>query len=229
MSEMIEHYLRRQPPQQVGMRGDVGAIGIELHVPAELVHAARQWLDHVPGDDGVGAAEGEADAANTAIGEGLELGIRDGRTHDRDTTRARAKLLECIEGDVVVGRVIARRYHYDPCRAGALLQQPIIRDRGILRVLARPRIGFRKARVVDVHVAIGGIGRGRSPCRICAGRVGYGLLGAAGSIEDACRGRGGGCRQERAACDVISHCFLPARLFPGSPDGASLPSASQNH
>ena len=118
---MIEHHLRRQPPQQVGMRDDVGALDIELHVPAELVHAARQRLDHVPGDDGVGAAEREADAANATVGEGLELGIRDGRTDDRDTARVGAELLERIEGDVVVGRVVARRAPRRPvsCRCAS--------------------------------------------------------------------------------------------------------------
>ncbi len=67
MTQMIEHHLRRQAPQQVRMGHDIVALDIKLQMPAEFVDALGQRLDHVPADDGVGAAKGKANAADAGV------------------------------------------------------------------------------------------------------------------------------------------------------------------
>ena len=119
--------LRRQAPQQVGVLDNVVALDIELQVPSKLVDALRQRLDHLPCRDGVRPAERKPDTADAAVVEALELRVRDRRMDDRDAARARAQLPEGIDGDAIVGRVVARLHHDDARRPGALLQQAIIR------------------------------------------------------------------------------------------------------
>src|SRR5215468_6576417 len=127
MAQMIEHRLRRQTPQKVRVGDDIVAVDIELHMPAEFVDALRQRLDHVPSDHGVRTAEGKTDAADAGIVEAFQFRISDGRMHYRHTSRTRAQLLQCIDGDAVVGGIVAWLYNDNTRGAGALLQKPVVR------------------------------------------------------------------------------------------------------
>jgi hypothetical protein len=208
--EMIEHHRRGQAPQQRGHLVDHLALHVELHVPAEIGDALRQRLDHLGRDRArARVGEAEADAANAAGMKGLELGVGDRRGDDRDAARARRELRDRVERHPVVGRIVARLHDDDARRPDPLLQQPVFRDGGVGR--RRPRVRrHRKAhRVIDVHVAVGGVGRRLELGRLGAGRIRH-LLGVAspgvesrGGCRD-CRHRGS--LDERATCD---HFFLP--------------------
>jgi len=159
---------------------DLLALEIELQVPAEAGDTLRQRLHHVPLDHrGGGVPEREADAANTGTVERLELGIRDIGMKNGDAARARSELGQRVDRHSVVGAVIARRDHHDPCRSIALLQQPIVRHGGIGRDPPRPLRRLRKAGVIDVNVAVRCVRRRLDLCRLGAGRVGHARLGTA--------------------------------------------------
>ena len=145
-------------PHALGV-GDLIGAHVDLDVPAEVVHAPGERLDHVERRRRRSRIElGEPDAANAAVREGFQLRVRD-RGMDHDDAARVAELRDGIERDAVVGAVGRGRDHHGSCGPDALLQQPIVRHAGVrLHPQFRPR--RRKAlAVVDVHVAVAGIGR----------------------------------------------------------------------
>jgi hypothetical protein len=171
VSHVVEHELRRQAPQQVGAFGDLGAVQVELQMPAEGGDAFRQRLDHVPADDGVGAAcQREAYSTYSGRVECFQLRVGDGRMDDRNASAVRSQLRQRVDRHPIIGRIVARGHDDDARRSSALLEEPIVLHRGIVR-LGPARAMLRKARIVDVHVAVGGIGRGLYLGRLGAGRV----------------------------------------------------------
>ncbi len=168
---MIEHDRTGQAIPQARGLGDLIAAHVDLDVPAAVVDPLGERLDHVDRRRGGARIElAEADAANAAAREGVELGIGDGGMDDRDAARV-AELRDGVERHAIVGAVGRGRHDHRALRADALLQEPILGHAGIgLHPRVRPR--RRKALgVVDVHVAVAGAGRRgelRSPA---AGRV----------------------------------------------------------
>ena len=89
-AEMVEHDRARQAQQQIFGRDDLIGAQMNLHVPAERLHAPRQRLDHVHRRRrGVRIELREADAPDAGAIHALELGIGDGRMHHRDAARLR--------------------------------------------------------------------------------------------------------------------------------------------
>ena len=125
-AEMIEHDRAGQAvPQACGV-DDLVAAQVDLHVPAEIVHPPGERLDHVEGGDGGARVElGEADAADAALREGLELGVGDRGMHDRDAAGV-AELRDGVERDAVVSAVGGGLHHHGAGSADALLQQPVV-------------------------------------------------------------------------------------------------------
>ena len=85
---MIEHHGARQAFEQRGVLDDLVGAHVDLHVPAEIGDALAQRLDHVDRHRGGARIEHrEADAANAAVGERLQLRVGDARMHHRDAAR----------------------------------------------------------------------------------------------------------------------------------------------
>src|ERR1700722_12943450 len=74
---------------------------MDLDVPAEIVDALRQWLEHVDCRSS-GLDEIEADAANTEVVEPLQFGVGDGRIDHRDAAGSRAELGHRIESAGII-------------------------------------------------------------------------------------------------------------------------------
>ena len=145
-AEMIEHDRARQPQQHVRGGDDLIGAQMDLHVPAERLHAPRQRLDHVHrGRRGLRIELREADAADAAVRHALELGVGHGRMHHGDAARLRPELRDGVERHLVVGDIGRRRHHDDAARADALLEQPVVRHAGV-RLHPRFRPRRRKAR-----------------------------------------------------------------------------------
>src|SRR6516165_12620951 len=70
-AEVIEHDRRGNAPQQIFDAGDLLALHVDLNMPAEIVHALRQRLDHLD-RRGARLDQVEADAANAEIVHALE-------------------------------------------------------------------------------------------------------------------------------------------------------------
>jgi len=158
---------------------DLMGLHVDLQMPAEGVHAFRQRLDHVEGGGrDIGSAERKADAANPAVIEDLQFGLRDGRMDDGDTARIARELGDGIERHVVVGEVGPWLHDDAACGADPLLQQAEFLHARIRDGAARSR-GLRKAGdIVDVVVAVAGAGRRLDLRRVGAGGVRH-LLGEA--------------------------------------------------
>ena len=97
----------------------------------------------------------------------FRLGVRNVRMDDRDAAGIGAELRYGIERHLVVGGMISRLHHHHAGRAVAFLQQAVVCHRRVGD--RRPRRDLRKARVVNVHVAVGGVRwrlqlRPRRPC-----------------------------------------------------------------
>ena len=138
---------------------DLVAAHMDLHVPAQFVHAPRQRLDHVErGGRGRGIELGEADAAHATGVETPELAVADVGMHHRDPARGVAELGDGVQRHRVVDRIHSRRHDHDPSHADAPLQQPVLGD-GAIGLHARLRPLRREARIIDVHVAIAGVHR----------------------------------------------------------------------
>jgi hypothetical protein len=177
---------------------DVGkhlrALDVELDVPAQLDHALRERLDHVDlHHRGDGIAEGEADAADAAGVQRFQLGIGDARVQHRHAARIRAELRDRVERHTVVDRVVARLDDDGAGGADALLQLAVMRDRGVRRRHAVARRHRKARRIVDVHVAVAGVGRRLELRRL-------GTRGVRHRLRAARPDAGGGC--ERAASDA---------------------------
>ena len=188
--EMIEHDRRRKPAPEIRGVGNLVAAHMDLHVPSKRVDPLRERLDHVNGGGGGRRIElGEADAADPALRQRLELGIRDGGMDDGNAARISAELGNSVQGHAVVGDIDRRRHDHDAGGPDPLLQQLIFFDSRV-RLQARSRPQRRKALgIVDVHVAVAGV------CR----RLEHGPF-AAGGIGDLLRPafpRTDGCAQNR--------------------------------
>ena len=101
---VVEHDRRRQPLEEVRDLDDLVAQHMDLDVPAEIVDALRQRLEHLDRRC-ARLDEVEADSANAEIIEPLELGVGDARIDDRDATCGRAELGHRIEGAGIIGSV----------------------------------------------------------------------------------------------------------------------------
>ena len=123
------------------------------------------------------------------------------------TAMARARGAERGEGverAAVVGAVGRGRHDHVAGGADALLEQPIVLRMGVARPQRRIRCR-RKAAVVDVHVAVAGIGRRLELGRRGAGRIRH-RLRAAGAREDA--GGGGRHRGRRGALSKVRRAIM---------------------
>ena len=150
---------------------------VNLHVPAEIVHSLRQRLDHVDRrSGGVGIELGEADAANSSIRQGLQLGLRDRRVNDGHSARLGTELSDGVEGDAVIGNIDGRRDDDGPGSADPLLQQAVLgHTRVHLQARARPK-RRETFGIIDMHVAVAGICRCLELRRLGAGGVRHGVL-----------------------------------------------------
>ena len=177
---VIEHDLRRQALQQVGILDDLVAAHVDLHMPAEIGDALGQRLDHVDRHRRARRIEHrEADAANARIGHRAKLAVGDGRVHHRDAARVgRPETLDRVGRHAVVGDVGRGRHDHGARRADARLQQLVLIDRSVaLHARLRPRPRRRKAvAVIDVHVAVAGVRRRLELGRFAAVRVWHRVL-----------------------------------------------------
>src|SRR6266853_518016 len=124
------------------------------------------------------------------------------RVKNGDASCVRAELRDRIDRHPVVDGVVARLNDDDARRSDALLQQAVVRHRGIGR--SRPRAGRHgKARgIVDVHVAVAGTLRSPELRRLGASRVRH-LLAAAFPADCRCRC---GYRHHRGSLDESTTC-----------------------
>ena len=172
---VVEHDRRRQAVEDVLDADDLVAEHVDLHVPAEVVDALRQRLEHVDRRR-AGLHQVEADAAHAEIVQALELGVGHARVDDGDAARRRPDLRHAVQRAGIVGAV-GRGLHYDVARrADALLQEPVVVGLGVGRLQGRARRD-REAAVVDVHVAVAGVLRRVQLRRLGAGRPRHLVLG----------------------------------------------------
>ena len=195
------------------MLHDLVAEHVDLHVPAEVVDALRQRLEHVDRRR-AGLHQVEADAAHAEIVQALELGVGHARVDDGDAARRRPDLRDAVERAGIVGAV-GRGLHDDVARrADALLQKPIVVDLGVGRLQGRARRD-REAAVVDVHVAVAGVLRRLQLRRLGAGRPRHLVLGLRPRRrrgEDArAKRRRSQALQDPTAFQQFAHDCLPRR------------------
>ena len=207
MGEMIEHHRYRQPHQHILDRDDLLGGGADLHVPAEIVHAFRQRLQH--GDrGGARRIEHEAHAAHAETGEPLELGIGHAQVDHRDGACRGPERREGVERAAIVGAIGRGRHDHVAGGADPLLEQPIVLRARIDRMRPDTR-RRREAAVVDVHMAIACVRRCLELGRLGAGRIWHRLRAARSKGE---AGRGGRQRGHRGALEqgaTCDHVVLP--------------------
>src|SRR5688500_3208915 len=81
--------------------GQLATIELDVGVPAEAVHFGNQRVHHVEAKHA--AVQGhDAQRADAALGEPLELGVGDLRLHDRYALRAFSNCFYGFQGDAVV-------------------------------------------------------------------------------------------------------------------------------
>ena len=185
-------------------------------MPAERVHALRQRLQHLERGR-AGLRQVEPNPAYAEAVQPLQLGIGYRGVHDRDPAEVRPQCSDAFKCRAIVDAV-QRGLDDDAARgADTRLQCAIIGRRGVgRRQAARCR---RKAAVIDVEMAVGGVRR-RAELR-CFGPEGVadGTLGSGRPCRCADRHAGGeGCRdgqQISPALQRMAHVFLPVAVFGG--------------
>ena len=182
---------------------------MDLDVPAEIVDALRQGLEHV--DRGrAGLDEIEADAANAEVVQPLEFGVGDARIDHRHAARARAELGHRVERAGIIGSVGRGRDDDVARRADPLLKQAIVVD-GRVGWTQLGGGGNRKAAVVNVHVTVARVRRRFEFWRFGSRRPGHGLRRVRRRVESACHH------------DCRSHCFEKASAGYGAAHASILP------
>ena len=177
---MIEHQRRGQAPQQIRHGDDLFAAHVHLQMPAERRHAFGHRLDHVGRHHrGCRIAEAEAGSANARIVQPFQFRIGDIGMENGDASCVRAELRDGIDRGLVLGRIIARRHDDDARGADPLLQQTVLIDGGVGRSHPRTRSQREARRIVDVHMAVGGVGRRFQLRRLGACGIGH-LISAFG-------------------------------------------------
>ena len=180
---MVEHDRRGQPLQKVRSLDDLLAQHMDLHVPAEIVDALRQGLEHVDCRR-AGLDEIEAYAAYAEAVQPLEFGVCDARIDHRNAARARAELRHRVQGAGIVRAVSRWRDDNVARRADTLLEKAIVVDRRI----GGPELGVRrdrKAAVINVHVRVAGVRRRLEFRRFRSRRPGHGLSLSCRRIQSA--------------------------------------------
>src|SRR5438034_708570 len=109
-------------------------------------------------DTSYAAERHEADPADAAAGERVELRVADGGLHHAHALRVRPELRDRIERAAVVVLVGVRLHDHDSRHPEPRLHPPVRLDRKVPGRL-RPARRLRKARIVDVHVRVAGIRR----------------------------------------------------------------------
>ena len=165
MRQVIEYDLARQPVEHVLGGQRRRGRRVELHVPSHRRDPLRHRLQHVHGGGAAGGGDVEPHAAHPGGIEPLQFGVADAVIDHRDAARRRPAFAERLD-EAVVEDAVGRGLH-DHVAAGAdpLLQQPIVRNRGIARPQRRIGIDL-EARRIDVMMAVGGV-RWRLGLRRC--------------------------------------------------------------
>ena len=204
---MVEHDRAGQPLKKVCVLDDGVAQHMDLDVPAEVVDALRQRLEHVD-RGGAGLDEIEADAANAEVVQPLEFGIGDARIDHRHAARAWPQLGHRVERAGIIGAVGRGRDDDVARRADPLLKPAIVVDGRV----AWTQLGGgsnRKAAVVNVHVTVARVRRRFEFWRFRSRRPGDGLGVPCRCVQSAChdncRSHG---REKASAGSGAAHCSL---------------------
>src|SRR5712664_2415413 len=127
-------------------------VELDVGVPAEWMHARHQGIHDVEAE-GAAVQRHDAQPADAAPGEALELGLRNAGLDHSHAFRAFSEFLYGIQSDGVVVRVSVGLHHDHALETEALLHGAVVRRREMTRhECARcPRHGG----IIDVHVRIG--------------------------------------------------------------------------
>ncbi len=198
----------RQPLEKLCVLDDGVAEHMDLDVPAEIVDALRQRLEHVDGGR-AGLDEIEADAANAEVVQPLEFGIGDAGVDHRHAMRAWAQPPHRVEGAGIVGPVGRGRDDDVARRAEPLLKPAIVVDGRVLR--SQLGVGSdRKAAVVNVHVTVARVRRRLELWRLRSRRPGHGLRMSGRCVQSACHDEGRSHGFEKASAGSgAAHVYPP--------------------
>src|SRR5881392_1906301 len=127
-------------------------VELDVGVPAERVHARHQGIHEVEAERAA-VERHDAQPADAASGEALELGVRNAGLDHGYAFRAFSDFLYCIQSDAVVVRVGVGLHHDHALQTEALLHGAVVRRREMARH-ERAR-GSRHRGIVDMHVRIG--------------------------------------------------------------------------
>src|SRR6267142_4654710 len=149
---VVDDEFARQP---VNLRLDfrqLAPVELDIGVPAERMHARHQGIHDVEAERAA-VERHDAQPADAAAGEALELGVGNAGLDHGYAFRAFSNFLYCIQSDAVVVRVSVGLHHDHALETEALLHGAVVRRREMTRYeCARcPRHGG----IVDVHVRVG--------------------------------------------------------------------------
>ncbi len=153
---MIDDQRAGQPAEQSLVLGDMAAVHLEHHVPAERRHARRHGFQNLQRQRRACQHE-EPDAANAEPGQPLELGVGHALVDHRDAARARSDRRHGLERAAVVLAVGRRLHHHRALDAEPGAHLEVIRHRCVGRQNSGGR-RFRKAVIVNVHMRVAGAG-----------------------------------------------------------------------
>ena len=138
------------------MPRQLAAVELDVGVPPEGVDARHERVHDVEAERAA-VERHDAQAAQAAAREALELGVGDAGAHDAHAARARAELGDRGEREAVVVGVGVRLHDDDALEAEPALDGAVLRDRARARHGRARRDG--RGGVVEVDVRVAGAGR----------------------------------------------------------------------
>src|SRR5437870_10294788 len=141
-----------QPPDLRLEFRQLAPVELEVGVPAERMHARHQGIHEVEAERAA-VERHDAQSADAASGEALELGVRNAGLDHCYAFRAFSDFLYCSHSYAVVVYVSVRLHHDHPLQTEALLHGAVVRRREMARH-ERARCSRHRG-IVDMHVRIG--------------------------------------------------------------------------
>jgi hypothetical protein len=170
LADMVDDQPAGQPLQQCFTFSQQAAVQLQLDAPAEARDAGRDRFQSVPRQR-TARQHLETRAANAGVGQALQLGIADVGPDDCDTARlVETEGCDRLDGTAVVEAVGRWLHDHRTVQAqGALHGADVGRDVGPGRAGAHRGRGHGLGRIIDVNVAVAGLGRRDQPCGWAAG------------------------------------------------------------